>query len=45
MNSKTMPEIGLSAGRMMTMPPEQEELMQQCLRRDKNLPGAVMPRC
>ena len=40
----TMPEIKLPANRPMPMPPEQEELMQQHLR-DKNLPGAVMPRC
>ncbi len=42
MNTMTMPEIKLPASRMMPMPPEQEELMQQHLR-DENLPEAVLP--
>src|SRR5262245_63297852 len=42
MNTMTMPEVKLPPSRMMPMPPEHEELMQQHLREEK-LPEAVMP--
>jgi glucose 1-dehydrogenase len=42
MNTMRMPEVKLPPSRMMPMPPEHEELMQQHLREEK-LPEAVMP--